>query len=78
MEEVVASVRHSDTGEGHVITTDTGKQFRAKRVLLATGAFTHCRKLLSGNLRPKLDLLPISVIKVHVNPCEFIKHLYII
>ena len=60
-------VRHVMTSKfGHVIETDDGRWYTARKVLLATGAFTHCRNLLPRGLKPKMRLMPETVILVGI------------
>ncbi len=80
IDDVVNSIK--DGNGGHVIQTDDGRIFRSRKVLVTTGAFTHCRDLLPKGFKPKMQIIPNCVIKVrgyipsiawgtlHINRCQ--------
>jgi glycine/D-amino acid oxidase-like deaminating enzyme len=55
------------------VTTDSGRQIFAKKVLLATGAFTSFRNLLPNQLNLDVSLCPVTVAKVQINEAEYQK-----
>lgn len=57
----------TDTGTVMKLITDRGTTYTAKRVLLATGAFTALRQLLGPDMQPDVRLMPLSVAKVEVS-----------
>ena len=67
VDDVVAKIDSKETPFKHmVITTDKQKVFLTKRVLLATGAFTKCRRLLPPQLQPDFTILTQTVVRVRM------------
>ena len=52
------------------VSTETKVQILAKKVLVATGAFTGFRNLLPNNLELDVGLLPLTVAKVEISEAD--------
>ncbi|KAL5004481.1 hypothetical protein ScPMuIL_017937 [Solemya velum] len=67
--DIVKTVNRIVITTGHVVelVTDRRTTYMARRVLLATGAFTTLRQLLGPNMQPDVRLMPISVAKVEIS-----------
>ena len=63
IDDVVNSIHQESPGH-QVLHTDSGKQISAKKMLLATGAFTECRKLLPKGVSPAMDSTTETVLFV--------------
>ncbi len=70
--DIVDSLHEDDSGRT-VLNTARGKQIVANKVLLATGAFTECRRLLPQGLRLAMRPTTETVLFVR-NVCCFPKH----
>ena len=57
---------HQESSGHHILNTDSGKQISAKKVLLATGAFTECRNLLPKGISPSMDSTTETVLFVSI------------
>ena len=77
IDDVVDSI-HQESAGLHILMTDSGTQISAKKVLLATGAFTECRNLLPKGFAPAMDSTTETVLFVSINihrkepTCEYI------
>ena len=57
IDDIVRHVTPSRGTDGyHTIITDKGRSVRARKVLLAAGAFTRCRHLLPPEVQPDVEL----------------------
>lgn len=65
----------SDDGMVKVVT-DTGREIFARKVLLATGAFSAFRRILPRNVRPDLTALTQSVIFAELSPKDLARLRY--
>ena len=63
MDNVVDRIYQEASGH-HVLVTNSGKRISAKKVLLATGAFTECRNLLPNGFSPDMDSTTETVLFV--------------
>ena len=66
----VAPVKHTDGSSIMKVTTEGGNTYLARKVLLATGAFTEFRKLLPDGMRPSWDLVTHTVILAEVSDMD--------
>ena len=65
VDDVVDSIHLEPSGH-HILNTDSGKQISAKKVLLATGAFTECRNLLPKGVSPAMNSTTETVLFVSI------------
>jgi glycine/D-amino acid oxidase-like deaminating enzyme len=63
----ISRVIHGDTNMVMEVTTDSGKKILAKKVLVATGAFTAFRNLLGNGVSPDTKLYPLAVTKLEIS-----------
>ena len=71
--EVVSKVTrgvNTDNSYCMKVVTENGKTVMAKKVLLATGAFTTFRDLFGENIQPDVELAPLTVAKVEISKAE--------
>ena len=65
IDDIVESVEPMPAGShGYSVTTARGQKLTSSKVLLCTGGFTHCRKLLPEGMEPNMEHHPNTVILV--------------
>ena len=68
IDDVVKRIIPSREVDGYnVLITDSGRLFYSRKVLLATGAFTHCRRLLPPDVQPDVTLQAEAIAMVYIN-----------
>ena len=66
IDDVVKRIIPSREVDGYnVLITDSGRLFYSRKVLLATGAFTHCRRLLPPDVQPDVTLQAEAIAMVY-------------
>lgn len=63
----ISRVVRGDTDMVMEVTTDSGRRILAKKVLVATGAFTAFRNLLGNGVSPDTKLYPLAVTKLEIS-----------
>ena len=76
--EIPSSIKQNnnmaDTDVIMKLTTDTCRTIFARKVLLATGAFTQLRKLLPDDVTPDIDLITQAVVYAELSPDDLDKY----
>ena len=68
IDDVACGLDSATTLKRHIrISTDSGRLIKARKVLIATGAFTMHRTLIQQSMQPEMKYLSQTVVKVYFN-----------